>query len=110
MVDHLQTKWFFNRGLDNKVRLGGGGGDNLLLGVAQIPEEYPVDLQGEIFYHLYRELFDLPLFDCLSFSCRSILLRKEDTFSNIVNTRNRQYLGTGISTQLVAPNQFVVHR
>ena len=26
MVDHLQTKWFFNRGLDNKVRLGGGGG------------------------------------------------------------------------------------
>ena len=48
------------------------GGDNLLLDVAQIPEEYPVDLQGEIFYHLYRELFDLPLFDCLSFSCRSI--------------------------------------
>ena len=80
MVDHLQTKWFFNRGLDNKVRLGGGGvgwrgveGDeNLLLGGAQIPEEYPVDLQGEIFYHLYRELFDLPLFDCLSFSCRFI--------------------------------------
>ena len=27
-----------------------------------------------------------------------------------MNTRNRQYLGTGISTQLVAPNQFVVHR
>ena len=26
MVDHLQTKWFFNRGLDNKVGLGGGGG------------------------------------------------------------------------------------
>ena len=54
------------------VEVWGGGGENLLLGVAQIPEEYPVDLQGEIFYHLYRELFDLPLFDCLSFSCRSI--------------------------------------
>ena len=27
-----------------------------------------------------------------------------------MNTRNRQYLGAGISTQLVAPNQFVVHR
>ena len=66
MVDHLQTKWFFNRGLDSKVGWGRDGGKS------QIPEEYPDDLQGEIFYHLYRELLDLPLFDCLSFSCRSI--------------------------------------
>lgn len=34
--------------------------------------EYPADLQGEIFYHLYRELLDLPLFDCLTFSSRSL--------------------------------------
>ena len=67
MVDHLQTKWFFNRGLDSKVCWSN---DNFYFLFIQIPEEYPDDLQGEIFYHLYRELLDLPLFDCLSFSCR----------------------------------------
>ena len=49
MEDHLQTKWFFNRGLDS-----------------EIPLEYPQHLQGEINYYLNKEVLDLPLFEDLN--------------------------------------------
>ena len=49
MEDHLQTKWFFNRGLDIKI-----------------PMEYPQHLQGEINYYLNKEVLDLPVFDDLN--------------------------------------------
>ena len=49
MEDHLQTKWFFNRGLDTKISL-----------------EYPQHLQGEINYYLNKEVLDLPVFGALN--------------------------------------------
>ena len=49
MEDHLQTKWFFNRGLDAKIHL-----------------EYPQHLQGEINYYLNKEVLDLPVFSVLN--------------------------------------------
>ena len=49
MEDHLQTKWFFNRGLDTKIHL-----------------EYPQHLQGEINYYLNKEVLDLPVFEELN--------------------------------------------
>ena len=49
MEDHLQTKWFFNRGLDAKIH-----------------QEYPQHLQGEINYYLNKEVLDLPVFEDLN--------------------------------------------
>ena len=49
MEDHLQTKWFFNRGLDTKIS-----------------HEYPQHLQGEINYYLNKEVLDLPVFGALN--------------------------------------------
>ena len=49
MEDHLQTKWYFNHGLDVKL-----------------PLEYPHHLQGEINYYLNKEVLDLPVFEDLN--------------------------------------------
>ena len=89
MEDHLQTKWFFNRGLNTKVCcvLIDRGSRNTR--TFQIPSEYPPDLQGEISYHLNKEVLDLPLFEGLP--------------KNLL-----KYLGKGIETQFAGPNEFLI--
>ena len=62
-----------------------------LLFLFQIPSEYPPDLQGEISYHLNKEVLDLPLF-------------------NGLQSNSLKYLGKGIETQFVGPNEFLIHK
>ena len=58
---------------------------------SQIPSEYPSDLEGEISYHLNKEVLDLPLFSGLQ-------------------KNSLKYLGKGIETRFVGPNEFLIHK
>ena len=57
----------------------------------QIPSEYPPDLQGEISYHLNKEVLDLPVFEGLS-------------------KNSLKYLGKGIEAQFAGPNEYLINK